>query len=491
MKITKFKLLKKCHQDNLKDKMTAVLGFYSHDSKGDLNYLTVFNEDLKALNRFVEIPPSGNDVENEYQQALADRDMAYERAQTRWQQSEQDLHVGVTFMKELIFYEQNLKEIQTKRAIHLERMSEIESYLTSDDQDLELKRWRKQGNLAFMNTADILAFKDRLDTLHVLLDLFESKKWGSDPVGIEITEVIKFNRQLLNHYYQQTIEAMLYRVEAATEFGNIYYDDAYNLLKRKMGMELTTAGHSYEMSPKKYSECIRYIKRSNLKNIKKRLTEILKKWEDNKEHRFPLKMIDHELVPLALFSDTRKAGPSQSSSDKYFKSDNGEIGYKPLLRKYLIGSYDNQALYINKALQQITWFNEQVSIWESKKQSISLEKLKYVMAFRWAIDVHDILKNEIARCDSARSSILLKASNLKHEQDRLNRWKVILENAKSEIESKCSNIARFVLKDYQTLLFYSMKNRTFILSRQSIDFLYKIFPALDLKKNHRPNSLER
>lgn len=478
-----------------------------------ISYVDVLSHDVAAINEFIKKPQGQLNTLKRLQAAQEEYKRAYQSANNRWQQSGKSFEVGATVVKDLSFWQQKLKKEKGKWDITQNKVQEIEAFLEQEPWERleniareldrhnntstvnELRRikveWQAQGNLATFSTEDLITLQNRLDDLENLINQFNQHAWNAnDPTEQSIRSTLAVNARYIARYQERIVSAIEWRLKGATVIKNLYSDDALFVLKREIKnnvfkgiqpdawehvydlLDVSVEGHSFNMTFERCVQCLEIIRRHRpASDYEKKLKTWFSDRENDPNDLFPLESHRSTLIPSMI---TRFI-PSQegwvlSGLVRYWYLFTQMLnpGMMERFLKYMMGSYEEVALFLNETYRHVQRFEDQINNREEGK-IIDFESIIDLAAFRSALEINSFIDKELKRSLDVQNSWWTGSLfRFGETYQMMKAWRVFLGRYKKEIYAKCERLCTQIVNDIEKYILDSIKLKSFKLSRSAL-----------------------
>tara|TARA_R110002110_G_scaffold404606_1_gene623157 strand:- start:185039 stop:190582 length:5544 start_codon:yes stop_codon:yes gene_type:complete len=374
-------------------------------------------------------------------------------------------------------------------------VTELNSVVSKRQERLKYLRldWQSQDIFVLANADDLLKMRQDLDNFKQFLKFIEKGVSidAESPSDQKIKHIISLNKNRLDRLNKAIVQAMSWRIHAASLKKDLQFDDnQYALIKEIKQLvflyddaeALAPVSHllgipsqslSTGMDFESFELLMQVIKESGNKSA-------INKWKHSKwvkdienENFIPIERRGLNLIPQVLsplISD--KPGWSLGSWTRYYYFQTTQITNDILgwLRKKFLGKHSEFVTLLNESIYQIKKFSETIDQAKEDNKSLNLYHLSQSSAFKDALSIPHYIKAERLKGRSLKPSwtvgVLLKwvpFFNRVHTFLFFDIWNSTIDNALVSYKENCRNIAEKIIQDFEFSLFESIKNKVFLL----------------------------
>lgn len=355
--------------------------------------------------------------------------------------------------------------------------------------------WLSQSLFILASSKDLIKLREELQNFKAFLDYIDQglNLKSNNEIDEKIRKILSANRKKLQRIQVAMIHAMAWRIHAASLGGNLRFDDvhfaiikeikdlvflyddkeAIEPVKEYLGVFKNTL--SYELDFETCEKMLKLIKRSKNKTAinKWRLTQWAKDSDD--KYYIPATIKHDALIPTEIVSFVPdKPGYTLTKWIAYWFFQTQQIANEIVawFRKKLLGPHSEAVLFINESIYQTAQFKTLLEDEANKQKAIDLYHFSKTAAFLDAIEAHQFIQREKTRAEGVKPSwtmgVLLGWVPFFNRKDTylfFQTYDEILIQSEKELRDNCQAIAVNVIRDLESSLFNSIKQRAFLLPK--------------------------
>lgn len=353
--------------------------------------------------------------------------------------------------------------------------------------------WQSQDIFVLANSEDLLKMRKSLDDFKQFLDFIEIGVSinPENPSDQKIKHIISLNKSRLQRLEKALVQAMSWRIHAASAKKDLQFDDnQYALIKEIKKLvflyddteTLGPVANILRVSSKSLSTSMNFARFELLAQAIKESgdKDAINKWkfskwvvDQDKENAIPVKLRGLNLIPKALAPlISKKPGWSLGSWTRYYYFQTTQITNDIFgwLRTRFLGNHSEFVTLLNESMYQIKIFSETIERAKAGGKSLNLYFLSQSSAFKDALSIPAYIEKERLKGRSLKPSwtvgVLLKWLPVLNRVSTylfFDIWHFTIDTALVGYKTNCRNIAEKIIQDFEFSLFESIKNKVFLL----------------------------
>ncbi len=406
-------------------------------------------------------------------------------------------------LNELIGEQEHLTKSAVEKTAHQRKnkkyanlIVELDGVISKRQQRLKSLKldWQAQDIFVLANSEDLLKAQADLKNFKQFLDFIEKEVYfdKKHPEDQKIQNIISINKNRLKRLEKALVQAMGWRIHAASLKKDLLFDDnRYALIKeiRKLiflyddASELEPVLDLLSLSAQSLSMGLSF---ENFELLAKTIKEsgdkkAINKWKFSKwvkdvdeENAIAVERKGLNLIPSALvdFVSQKPNWWSLGSLTRYyyFQTTNVTKDLLGLLRRKFLGAHSEFLTLFNESIFQMRAFSKTIDKANQENKSLNLYLLSQSSAFKDALRIPDFIQKEKLKGRSLKPSWTV--GHLLKWLPFLNRfrtylffkiWDATIDTAWVDYKINCRRIAQKIIQDFEVGLFESIQNKVFLL----------------------------
>jgi len=379
---------------------------------------------------------------------------------------------------------------------YLKLLSELDGVIAKRQQRLKKLKldWQAQDIFVLSNSEDLLKVQTDLKNFKQFLDFIEKGASFDEkyPTDQKIQNIISINKNRLKRLEKALIQAMSWRIHAASLKKDLLFDDnRYALIQeiRKLIflyddpvvlepvmdlLSLSAESLSTALSFENFELLAKHVKESGDQSAINKWK--FSKWvkDEDKENAISVKRKGLNVIPNVLdnFVSKKPNWWSLGSLTRYyyFQTTNITKDLFGLLRRKFLGEHSEFLTLLNESIYQASEFIKTIDKANNTNKRLNLYLLSQSSAFKDALKIPEFIQKEKLKGRSLKPSwtvgYLLKwfpFLNRFRTYMFFNVWESTIDVALIGYQSNCRKIAEKIIQDYESALFESIQNKVFLL----------------------------